>query len=1149
MNKTALTKTYTKDIQNSCLNSKKIVLSLATISFLASCTHATLTPEIKTYEETNRHAKARSGLQSRNSNNETINNLQTSTKTISGTGNTLVIESSGTITISNGGQQTVNFQPNSSTSTFLNKGTLIGGNNTASVQLGANTNNGVNIETFDNQGIIGNGSSKFGVTVFFWGGGDKDNPKSIINNFSNSGTIHSNAGESIYFGNANISSFVNSGIIKSKQGAGVNISQGTSIEKFNNTGTIEGKRMGVNVRSTINTFVNSGLITTTVKGMHWSDGIQINANVKTLKNTGTIQGFSAPIRSLGGTIESLINEGTMKGESIGIYMSGGLVKTLINSGTINQNNSATWAAGIKLQNNSTIENIINTGSIRSNAFGISVTGGKFGTLTIKDGGQVYAKYTAIGVGRSQTLGDLYIDGRSNNGTVSGIYGEEHGILLENNSQTQKIELKNGGIIKGKIDGIRLINSASLSGEMILSGEGSRVEGGRGVGILNRSGKIEGSITIKDGATVTATSNRAIANSGSGSITGGITVSGKNTKLEGNIINTGNASIGSDIKIEGGAKVEGGLVNQGNGSISGSVQVSGGSSIDSITNEGNGAISGSITVDKNSKLDSITNTSTSSTGISGSITNNSDNKLEISNSGNIGGKIESTGSADMVISNSNGGTISGGISSSGSGSTSISNSQGSTINNGITVLGSAQVEISNQGSVGKDENGNTVTNNGSGSVGIKDWLVSTDKNTGKLNTVVIGGSGKDNVKVENITVDQSNVDLDELDNINHIISGVNQGNIGNIGTNGGGEISLSFDPITGKLTTDFNLNASISGATFRSLISTTSRRSTFIDNVMGNSMQSFALASSSKSQSIAMSEKGNLYADASDYIKSDLNNGSYGSNKEHSLFILPYTSSQNVELSLNEESKGHAKGTIIGYSTLKDSGIYGVYAGYEDRKMGSTYFDINNRTYYAGLKYFNTLFTTEKGQEVYIKAQGKAALIKNDLTKKIGNNEAKAEPNSYAYGVNTALGMNFISNKDIFSPEIGLAYEGGYTEAFSMKDTIGQATVKGGERTYANYLNLFSTKTSLTWFRDWLPNLKTSVELGAKFNINPKVEAEARFGNIKVSDEFDLPRVQKFVSTSFIVPVNEAFYFSLSYNGMFDKDGNTHTGFAQFNYLW
>ncbi|HED0726450.1 TPA: hypothetical protein R4L69_001719, partial [Campylobacter jejuni] len=803
MNKTALTKTYTKDIQNFCLNSKKIVLSLATISFSASCAHAT--PEIETYEEANRHTKARSALRSTNSNNKTIiSSLQNSTQTVSGTGNTLVIESGGTITISNGGQQAVNFTQGSSTSTFLNQGTLIGGNNAASVQLGANRNNGVTIETFDNQGIIGNGFSKYGVTV--WG----NNNKSTINNFSNSGTIHSSAGESIYFGNANISSFANSGTIKSKQGAGVNISQGTSIGNFNNTGTIEGKK----------------------------DGIQINANVKTLINKGTIKGHTTSIKSLGGTIETLTNEGIMDGKSAGIYMSGGLVKTLTNSGTINQNNSATWAAGIKLENGSTIENIINTGSIHSNAFGIAVTHGKFGTLTIKDGGTVYGKYEGIGVGQWQTLGDLYIDGSSSNGTVSGIYSDQRGISLDANSRTQKIELKNGGIIKGKVHGIRLDNGASLSGEMILSGKGSRVEGGSGAGILNRSGKIEGSITIKDGATVTATSNQAIVNYRSGSITGGITVSGKNTKLEGNIINTGNASIGSDIKIEGGAKVEGGLVNQGNGSISGSVQVSGGSSIDSITNEGNGAISGSITVDKDSKLDSITNTSTSSTGISGSITNNSDNKLEISNSGNIGGKIESTGSADMVISNSNGGTISGGISSSGSGSTSISNSQGSTINNGITVSGSAQVEISNQGSVGKDSNGNTVTNNGSGSVGIKDWLVSTDKNTGKLNTVVIGGSGKDNVKVENITVDQSNVDLEELNDINNIISGVNQNNIGNIGTNGSGEISLSFDPITGKLTTDFNLNASISGATFRSLISTTSRRSTFIDNVMGNSMQSF-----------------------------------------------------------------------------------------------------------------------------------------------------------------------------------------------------------------------------------------------------------------------------------------------------------------------
>ncbi|WP_435366328.1 autotransporter outer membrane beta-barrel domain-containing protein [Campylobacter jejuni] len=936
----------------------------------------------------------------------------------------------------------------------------------------------VNISSFANSGAIKSNSGK-GVNIA---------SEVSIENFANSGTITSNSIAIDVANNSNINYFTNSGFISA--GKGVNIGQG-SMTNFTNAsgGTIQGIEAGVLINTKIDTFTNNGFINSIGKSAQWSNGVWVsgNTNVKTFVNNGIMQGDTGAIRSSGGTIENFINNGIMNSGYTTMFIQNSIIKTLENKGTINTTQDISWGAAIKLEEGGTIENIINTGTINSITSGIYVSYGRFETLTIKDGGIVYGKTAGIRVGQWQTLGDLYIDGGKNtskDGTVSGIYSDNHGIALDVGSSTSKIELKNGGIIQGKVNGIRLEKAASLSGEMILSGEGSRVEGGSGSGISNQSGKIEGSIKVEDGATVTSSSGQAISNSGSGSITGGITVSGENTKLEGNIVNTDSASIGSDIKIEGGAKVEGGLVNEGEGSIT-----------------------GSITIDKNSQLDSITNTSNSNTGISGSITNNSDNKLE------------------------------------------ISNGEGATIGGGITNNGNADLVISNQGSVGKDKDGNTVTNNGNGSVGIKDWVVSTDKNTGKLDTVVVGGSGANNVQVENITVDQSNVNLEELGNISNIISGVNQNNIGNIGTNGGGEISLSFDPITGKLTTDFNLNASISGATFRSLISTTSRRSTFIDNVMGNSMQSFALASSSKSQSIAMSEKGNLYADASDYIKSDLNNGSHGSNKEHSLFILPYTSSQNVELSLNEESKGHTKGTIIGYSALKDSGIYGVYAGYEDTKMGSTYFDINNRTYYAGLKYFNTLFTTEKGQEVYIKAQGKAALIKNDLTKKIGNNEAKAEPNSYAYGVNTALGMNFISNKDIFSPEVGLAYEGGYTEAFSMKDTIGQATVQGGERTYANYLNLFSTKTSFTWFRDWLPNLKTSVELGAKFNINPKVEAEARFGNTKVSDEFDLPRVQKFVSTSLIIPVNEAFYFSLNYNGMFDKDGNTHTGFAQFNYLW
>ncbi|MBZ7940314.1 autotransporter outer membrane beta-barrel domain-containing protein [Campylobacter molothri] len=881
-----------------------------------------------------------------------------------------------------------------------------------------------------------------------------------IDNFNNSGTIKADNGNGILFeGNVHMETFKNSGMIQANKAIEL---KGGTIQNFTNdsSGTIQGNEVGIVINSHINTFKNKGLINSPGNG-RYNNGIWISsgANIETFTNSGTISGGN------------------------GIRAQGGTIKTLINSGTIVSSGKELTGAGIKLESGGTIDNIINTGTIQSNSYGIAVSHGSFGTLTIKEGGVVYGEKAGIIVGQWQTLGDLYIDGgnKEKDTTVSGIYSNEDGIFLEKYSQTKKIELKNGGIIKGLDNGIKLGQGASLSGEMILSGEGSRVEGGSGAGVSNISGTISGSIKVENGATVTSSSGQAISNSGSGSIIGGITISGENTKLEGNIINTDNASIGSDIKIENGANVEGGIVNQGNGSIS-----------------------GSITVGKGSKLDSIVNTSTSDTGISGSITNNSDNKLE------------------------------------------ISNGEGATIGGGIVNSGNGTIHINNQGSIGKNENGSNITNNGSGNIVVEDWVVSTGDD-GKLEGIVVGGDKTDNVIIDNVTIDQGGLDLGELEDISNIVSGVKPGQVGNIGINGSGEISLGFDPITGKLSTDFNLNASIAGATFRSLINTTSRRASFIDSVMGNSMQHFTFAK--PNASIAMQEKGNLYANASDYIKNDFNNGSYGYNKEHSLFILPYTSSQNVELSLNEESKGHTRGTIIGYSTLKDSGIYGVYVGYEDTKMSSTYFDINNRSYYTGLKYFNTLFTTSKGQEVYLKAQGKTAFIKNKLSKKIGKSEAEASPNSYAYGMSGDLGMNFNHGDNIFSPEAGLVYEGGYTEAFSMINTKGQATVMGGERTYANYLNLLSTRTSFTWFRDWLPNLKTSMTLGAKFNINPQVKAKARFGQVKVKDEFYLPRVQRYVTTSMIVPLNNVFYFSLNYNGMFDSKGDTHTGFAQFNYIW
>ncbi|SUX00275.1 autotransporter beta-domain-containing protein [Campylobacter jejuni subsp. doylei] len=832
-------------------------------------------------------------------------------------------------------------------------------------------------------------------------------------------------------------------------------------------------------------------------GIHNGSG---TINIDTFNNAGTIKSNNnAGVYFEGNVhVETFKNSGTIDGGNYqGVYFMKTHIKTFENKETgfisghcADCSNGYFRTGGGVSMSYGTIETFKNSGTIQSTGKTNDPAGVKLIFTKVNTFENTGFISGTIGVMTTQGTIDNFI----NKGTIESKSGAAIKIQTSLNDPSTITHFTNEGTIKSASDGVW-------------------IESGNKIGTLTNQGTIEsksnGISFFDDGP------NASPDNTHLGKI---ILEPGSSIKAEKkgiNIDHQTDRSIKADgIEVKKGASVvgrEAGIVNERiiggdsgddkKGGIIISGEVSG--RIAGILNKGKGSIAGSIVVENGGKLDSIIN------------------------------------------------------------------DEGATIGRGITHNGEGDLVISNQGLVGEDEKGNTVANNGSGSVRIKEWLVTTDESTHRLRTVHVGGSNTANVKVNSITVDQSGLDINELNDIKNIISGVSTNNIANVTTNGGGEISLSYDPISARLSTDVQLNASIAGANFRSSVATASKRATFIDNVMANAMQSFSLDSSGKSQKIALSEKGNLYADASDYIasdyikndyiksdyikndyiKSDLTKANYGSNKEHALFILPYLSSQSVELSLNEESKGHTKGTIIGYSTLKDSGIYGVYAGYEDTKMDSTYFDVNNISYYAGLKYFNTLFTTAKGQEVYIKAQAQAALIKNDFTKRIGKNEAKASAHSYTYGINTALGMNFIADKNIFSPEAGFAYEGSYTEAFSMQDTRGRATVQGGERTYANHLNLFSTKTSFTWFRDWLPNLKTSVELGAKFNVNPKVKARARFGNMKVNDEFHLPRVRKFASTSLIVPVNEAFYFSLNYNGMFDEKGNTHTGFAQFNYLW
>ncbi|EAJ3300713.1 autotransporter [Campylobacter jejuni] len=189
MKNITLTKIPIGEGKEPCLNSKKIVLSLATISFLASCANAKLNSEIKTYDEVNKNVKTRSAsvYSPQAKINTTINSLHNQQVTITGNGtsNSLTIGSSGTLgSIGNTGKIIYAHANGSNTLTLAN----LTNNRTINGKIGIENNGNftgtIAVNTFENIGQI-NGQIYMGI----WG----NNSGTLnIDKFDNSGTIIDN---------------------------------------------------------------------------------------------------------------------------------------------------------------------------------------------------------------------------------------------------------------------------------------------------------------------------------------------------------------------------------------------------------------------------------------------------------------------------------------------------------------------------------------------------------------------------------------------------------------------------------------------------------------------------------------------------------------------------------------------------------------------------------------------------------------------------------------------------------------------------------------------------------------------------------------------------------------------------------------------
>ncbi|EAL5964162.1 hypothetical protein DSN88_09455, partial [Campylobacter jejuni] len=161
--------------------------------------------------------------------------------------------------------------------------------------------------------------------------------------------------------------------------------QGT-IQTFNNSGTIKGNNNhGIQTpgKITIDTLNNSGLIlgNGSYSGAiiigNWENSMSVN----TIKNSGTLMGVSG-IATLYTTINLIQNTGTIistkhqvgAGGTAGIQLHSSNIGTVINSGYI-KSESTYGIELITYTGNTTLNNLINSGTIEGDLDGLFITQG------------------------------------------------------------------------------------------------------------------------------------------------------------------------------------------------------------------------------------------------------------------------------------------------------------------------------------------------------------------------------------------------------------------------------------------------------------------------------------------------------------------------------------------------------------------------------------------------------------------------------------------------------------------------------------------------------------------------------------------------------------------------------------------------------
>ncbi|RQD65574.1 hypothetical protein DZC71_07535, partial [Campylobacter hepaticus] len=609
---------------------------------------------------------------------------------------------------------------------FINTGIISGNkNDKASISIekgnqGNKRNDNITINLLLNKGLIGGEHSKYGILIS--GDNTGSNPDNFkIDHLINTGVIYGED-EAIFLNRSTLTNFLNTGTIKANNNRGIETHRQTKIKNFINAGSI----------------ISNGNTDIEDTSAQSSDAALVlrYSNITNFINTGLLAGKKIGVNLFSSTIQNFINTGVIVGASthnqasaiyvISLDTTKNNITTLRNNGLLIANN------GIGIGDNNTVGTIINKGIIAANSNGITFLGYGGGQteitvneIILENDSQIIANKNGINLDLGSNAQKNVSVGSINIETGASIHAKEAGIKIgqskdvQSNSSTGKDNTVGQIIVAGEIQGGSeggIVNEGTIKADA----NGSKTRKRRSIDEDSQQNDEENkaAIIVEETAKITADNGKAgIINKDKG-------------KIEGDIISKSS----SEISLENQGSVKGNISNTGNGSLmfKNSSTLTG-----NISNSGSGSL----------MIENKNNNGSNSASITGSITNSGLGTLDLMNNASITGNIANTGDGNLILNNTG------------------------SITKGITNSGSGTLMLNNSGSIGMNDKGYNISNEGDGSVNITSWTIRTDDTTKSLQTLTVGGRSANSVMVENLIVDQSNLNMDELNDINNLVSGV------------------------------------------------------------------------------------------------------------------------------------------------------------------------------------------------------------------------------------------------------------------------------------------------------------------------------------------------------------------------------------------